>query len=403
MGAPRDTRAGAATTIPEGAIAADPGRREVSALKTSVPDLAILRSLYEVRAPACVSIFLPTTPISINADESRLLFRNLAREALDRLRTSGEASSNIARCESELSSIAADSSIWASLSAGIGVFTWGEGPRLFSLSTPPGAIAQVSDRLYVKPLVAELDSRRSLHVLALSQSAVRLIAVEADGAATAVHVDGLPQDVAEVAGQSSDVDRSMSALEGREGQKVRMSHYAHVVWNALKPVLADSRRPLVLAAAQPLDGMFRAECTYDLLHPESIPGSPDRTADHELAARATLLVPGNREELLTSLAGEYELKAGRGLATSNVEHAATAATAGAVRSLVVNVDTAIPGRVDETSGAIVWAEELRDALPYDVVDEIVRRTIAHGGEVTAAHGESIPDQVPLFAVLRFAV
>ena len=115
----------------------------------------------------------------------------------------------------------------------------------------------------------------------------------------AVKVEGLPSDVASAVGKASIQDRSQAGrIHGAEGQKVRMRQYARLVDQALRGLLAGSETPLILAAAQPLDAIFRSVCSYPHLVSESIEGNPERTSDDDLGrASRALLDRLHRDEL----------------------------------------------------------------------------------------------------------
>jgi len=51
-------------------------------------------------------------------------------------------------------------------------------------------------------------------------------------------------------------------IQGSEGKKVRMGQYVRAVDAALRDLLGGRETPLILAAAPPLDAIFRAACSY---------------------------------------------------------------------------------------------------------------------------------------------
>jgi hypothetical protein len=78
---------------------------------------------------------------------------------------------------------------------------------------------------------------------------------------------------------------------------------------------------------------------------------------------------------------------------------ARAATAGAVDTLLVDIDEKVPGLVDDETGAVALAED-DDAASYGVVDEIARRVLLGGGRVLAVRRADLPDATPVAAILR---
>ena len=405
MRLPRGLHTGVAVTLSEDdAVAAAALYGEVPELIATAPSWADTDALANYRGPACVSLFLPTTPVSTKSDESRLQFKNLAREALNAMPALGVTSRTIAHIEAELAGLVGDARFWANQRQGLAIFASDGTLEARLLNYEPSLSMNVSDRFVITPLVADLTTGGDALVLALSQNVARLLTVAHDGSVAALEIDGMPADVIEAAGQRSDVDRSMTALDGREGQKVRMGIYAHAVDAAIGHHLAGSNgaTPLILAAAQPLDGLFRAESHYPHLHPTAIAGSPDNISDAELGRRARAILLDDHRAHLERLQEEYHANAARRLASNDIDTVARAATAGAVRILLVNSHVRIAGTIDDQDGAITWSPECNVDC-YDVVDEIVRRTHLNGGEIFVGEPDDVPDQAPVAAMFRYEI
>ncbi len=70
----------------------------------------------------------------------------------------------------------------------------------------------------------------------------------------------------------------------------------------------------------------------------------------------------------------FEDRAGSGRGFTELSDIARASTFGAIDTLLVDIDTAMPGMIDETNGAMTLAAKA-GPLSYDVLDEIAARTI----------------------------
>ena len=81
---------------------------------------------------------------------------------------------------------------------------------------------------------------------------------------------------------------------------------------------------------------------------------------------------------------------------------ARAATFGAVDTLLADIDQAVPGFVDEESGAVTL-DDRDDAANYGVVDELARRVLLSGGRVLALRADDIPGETATAAILRYPV
>ncbi|NBB69216.1 MAG: hypothetical protein GVY33_02670, partial [Alphaproteobacteria bacterium] len=225
-----------------------------------------------------------------------------------------------------------------------------------------------------------------------------LVEVTADLPAETVRVPDLPRDLADAVGRGSLESRSpRGRIEGSEGKKVRLAQYAHVVGAALRNFLAGRDVPLILAAAPPIDAIFRAACTYPHVTREGIGGNPDARSDHDLAAARGVL-DGVHAEEVRDFAALFEARTRAGRTTTDVAHAATC---GAVAAIAVDVDAAVPGTVDDADGGVTFAPEASVAT-HGVVDEIAGRVFTSGGRVLALRRDEVPGGGALAAVLRYA-
>jgi hypothetical protein len=371
-------------------------------LHTDIPSRAQLDVLLESRNPASVSLYLPTDPVG-SGDAERLVYENLAAEALRQLSERGLPKAELRALEESLADLAEDEGFWRYLARSLAVLATPEGVTTFRLPSTLTEIVEVSDRFHVKPLLRAVTFPQVALVLALAQGSVRVLEVSPDVEPERVDVPDLPRDAASAVGKASIADRSpMRRLQGSEGQKVRLRQFARQVDAALRPVLAGSGLPLVLAAAEPLDSIFRSVSTSPRLAPRTIAGSPEAMSDAELVARAREVLDELYAEELRALHELYDARASQGRAAGDVVDVARAATFGAVDTVFVDIDEVVPGIVDEETGAVTFAEQ-DDAVTYGVVDEIARRVWRTGGRVLAVRRGDIPGGGSAAAILRYPV
>jgi hypothetical protein len=68
----------------------------------------------------------------------------------------------------------------------------------------------------------------------------------------------------------------------------------------------------------------------------------------------------------------------------------------------VDINTTVPGTVDDETGAVTFAEG-DSAVTYGVVDEIVSRALKSGAQIVAARKDDVPGKGALAAILRYAL
>ena len=208
----------------------------------------------------------------------------------------------------------------------------------------------------------------------------------------------LPSDIESSVGNASDYGR----VQGAEGQKVRMRQYARQIDRALHPVLAGHGVPLILAAAEPLDAIYRSVNSYPDLLPDGIAGNPETRLGGGVG-RGGAPAP-RRPPRLRALRAARALRDPRvaGPRRNRPTDVARAATFGAVDTLMTDIDDVVPGFVDADSG-VVTLESEDDAVNYGVVDEIARRVLESGGRVLALRRDDIPEGSSVAAILRYPV
>ena len=253
-------------------------------LPTDIPTRAEIDRLLEYRGPWSVSIYLPTDPVS-NGEPERIELKTLVAQASAQLREAGAGVRVVRPFEEELGYLYDDEGFWRYQARTLAVFATPD--RLITFRLPNRLLSQVevSDRVYLRPLLRTLTFPHVAFVLALAQGSVRVVEVTPDLAPARINVDDLPSDVAGAVGKSSIADRApIRRLQGSEGQKVRMRQYARQVDRALRPLLGGLEVPMVLAATEPIASVYRSVNTYPHLVAQGISGNPETISDAELGA-----------------------------------------------------------------------------------------------------------------------
>ncbi|HET6869303.1 MAG TPA: hypothetical protein VFH80_25560 [Solirubrobacteraceae bacterium] len=369
-------------------------------LHTDVPTHAQIGRLLESREPHSVSIYLETDPVSDGSAE-RIAFGNLVREGLGQLADEPMPRGELEELREALEELADEEDFWAEQARSLAVFATPGSLVTFRLPHRLSPMVEVSDRFHVKPLLRVQTFPHVGFVLALAQGSVRLIEVDPDMPAHEVKVPDLPKDVASASGRASISDKApIRRIQGREGQKIRMRKYARQVDQALRPLLNGLQVPLVLAAAEPLATIYGSVNSYPHLAETVIAGNPETASDADLAALAREVLDNVYAAELAGVRERYEVAAHQGRGTSDVAEIARAATFGLIDTLMVDIDAALTGTVDEATGAVNPAEP--GLGTYGVGDEIARRVWLTDGRVLAVRAEDIPSGGPAAAILRYS-
>jgi hypothetical protein len=371
-------------------------------LHVDIPTRTDLSDIASYRGAICVSIYLPTSPVTSESDADRILLKNLASDAIAQLESAGADKRDVREIAEELDDLMDDDEFWRFTAHGLAIFVTPENLRTFRVPTALEPGFHVADRFHLKPLLRATTFCNTGYVLALAEGSVRLVEVCAELPATTVKVEGMPKDAASAVGQSSIAGRQhRGRLVGSEGQKVRLRQYARKIDASLRGLLSGSELPLVLASVDNLASIYRSVNNYPNLVPTRIATSPERVSDADLAAEARPLFDELYRQRLADWHALFEQRNGEGRATTDVAQAARGATYGLVQTLLVDMDAVVPGSIDEASGAIHLADAA-GAQNYGVVDEIARRTLHNGGEVLSVRASDMPNDKPVAAIFRYA-
>jgi hypothetical protein len=372
-------------------------------LYVDVPTLPEFKALNKVRADACVSIYLKTTPLSQNTEACRIELGNLAKKAHEQLESAGFDKRQLAELMEHFDDLDEDDEFWRLQANSLAVLVTADRMRTFRLANMIEPTVQVSDRFHLTPLLRAITFPHSAFVLALSENAVRLVEVFSELPPATVQVDGMPKDAASAVGKSTLNKRSHSRrIHGSEGQNVRYRQYSRQVDAALRAVLAGRDTPLILAATGRLASVYRSVNNYPNLLPDRIEDSPDQISNAELADAARPILDASYKKEILELQDLYKARAEKGRATADLSDAGRAATYGAIEALLVDIDTVIPGSLDEDTGKLTLADS-SDATSYEVVDEIAGRALSSGAKVLGVRKADLPGKGELAAILRYPV
>ena len=367
-------------------------------LHLDIPTRADIEALIGSRGPGRVSIYLPTTPVTQDAQADRIVLKNLTNEAMEQLGDFDKRQAKV--IEESLLDLVDDTFFWATQANSLAVFATSERVQTFRLPNRLQPMVEVSDQFLIKPLLRSMTVPQVAFVLALSQNEPRVVEVSADLPPMRVKVDGMPRDAASSVGKASIKDRGPSGrIQGSEGQKVRLTQYARQVDQALRDVLSGREIPLILAANEPLATIFRSVTTYPHLSPTGITSSTEAMSDATIVEGARKVLDELFQRELEEIRAMFSHLEGQWRTTTDVAQAARAATNGAISKLLVDIDRALPGTVDK-EGAITFADG-PGPKSHDILDEITSRAFQSGARVLGVRAEDMPGDTGVAAILRY--
>ena len=367
-----------------------------------MPSAEEIGDLNLVRSDACISIYLPTTPISRDIEPSRINLGNLAKKAIAQLETAGCDKRHIVALQEQFAELLADDDFWNHQANSLAILITPESLRTYRMANKLTDIVEVSDRFHLKPLLRAITFPHAAHILALSENAVRLIEVSADLPAREIAVQNMPTDAATAGGKAANKGYSGTGhRHGSQGEGFYLARFVRKLDAALRPVLTGSDLPLILATTKQLESLFRSLSVIPALS-STISGNSEHLTSADLATAARPILDAHYAEKIQDFHRLFDERTGQQRTTTDITDAARLATFGGIDRLLVDIDGVIDGTIDDETGMVSFAAE-GNAVNYGIVDEITGRALRSGAKVMAVRKADIPGGQELAVISRYPI
>lgn len=369
-------------------------------MHTDIPQRSEIDQLAATAHPNLVTIVLRTSPVTTEAEANRITFSTQISAAIAALRERGGAAAEVDQTENGLRDLHEDTHFWRTLSHSLVVFASPDRTISYRLPNELETEWFAGDHFRIVPILRAVTFPHEATVLALSQNAVRLIDIGPDHRGREIPVPELPTDLLDAFNVvDPGIDSPRRRLHGPEGHDSRLLAYARAVDHAIAPILRGTQRPLILAATQPLDGLFRSVSSAAHLLDHSVEGNPDARSAADLDTAARGILDAYYAAELAELTERFENRRASGRAVTDLTDVARAAIAGAVSTLYVNVACHPEGTLNAETGAVSAASTPGQSL----IDQIAAQTLSHGGRVLALRAGEVPGGGEIGAEVRFSI
>jgi hypothetical protein len=371
-----------------------------------------LKTLLAEHPSPCISLFMPAH--RGGAQEDPIRWRKHLAEAEERLAKAGWRAAEVKELLAPGQRLLEDFTFWKNQSDGLAAFVAPQFLRLYRLPLAFKDLVVVASRFSVTPLLPLLSGNGRFFVLALSQKAVRLLQGTCHSV-NEVDLKGVPRNLAEAL-LTHEAKQPFSFYGRRAGEgagswggifhghgvgiddtKEELLHYFQKIDRGLHPLLKEEKAPLVLAAVDYLQPIYRQASTYPQLLEQGVEGNPDRLSSRELHDRAWPLVQPLFEAEQQRAAAQYRQLADTEYASGDLEDVVAAAYEGRVETLFVALGRQVWGVFDPTAGRV---EKHKEAAlgDVDLLDLAVAHTLSHGRTVYAVEPEQVPSKTEVAAI-----
>jgi len=364
-----------------------------------LPTQTDLRELTSHRDEACVSIYLRSSPIPRESDESRIALKGAVAHAERELKEKGMEPDQLREIIGPLEELDDDSIFWTDQTRGFAIFAAPGFLKVYRLINDLRNHLAVGDRFDIGMLLRAVSFSHEAFVLTLTEGTIELYALTSSQPVRHLELQ-LPDDVHSVLEYTtSEDDAPMPRAQGARGEKTEQRKYCRIAQDAVLDAIGESTIPLILAASIDLEPAYRAVNHYRHLAEQGVGANPESLSLVELTERARAILDDLHAADLTSWWEHFELERSRDKATADLGHVARAATAAAIDELVFDMDSTLEGSIDE-AGALQVAPGA-SADTYGIVDEIAARVLRAGGTARAVRSGDMPPGSPVAAVLRY--
>ncbi len=286
-----------------------------------------------------------------------------------------------------------DTKLLKNLKGNVGVFRSESVFRIISLPVEIDQTCVIATSFHVKPLLKWMQVDREFVFLGIGDGTASLY----QGNQNSFHlVDTVifPEVLREVADSGSHAEFKLN-------RKKNLKFDETVKWldEWLSSLTKQSKPPLFVAGQNDLTSAFITNCRY--LNTRRQPAwssfSQDKAAEICYRIRGTLRRDAKTE--LERAIFEFRQAEELNLASKNIFHIAREAVNGRVNKLIIAEGINIFGKIDKATGGLSIHSTHLDHEDDDILDDLAQEVLAHGGEVTIAPREEIPQKRLILAIL----
>jgi hypothetical protein len=381
-----------------------------------------IKTLVENAQSPCVSLYMPTQKAGPETRQNPIRFKNLIREAGERLTEMGMDETKAIEFLQPAKELDTNE-FWQHQDVGLAIFISPSVFRYYQLPMEFQELVVVSNQFHLKPLLHLVNNDGRFFVLALSQDNVRFF----EGThynIQEVEVENMPKSLDEALlydETAKEGQRRMGTSRGGtanpfsqpgefhgQGSPDRDEHqkdilqFFHAIDNALHEKLRDEKAPLLLAGVEYLFAIYREANSYKHLLEEGIHANVDIIKLEELHEQAWQIVEPMYTQSHEAILELYQQIAGEGTgrASSDLKEIIPAAYYQRVDYLLVPVGQHVWGSFDpETMAVNLHSEPQPD--DQDVLDFAAIHTLLNGGAVYTVDPGELPDGIPAAAIFRY--
>lgn len=362
-----------------------------------------------------ISLYQPTHRSFPENKQDPIVFKNLLRDIEGCLEQQSADADIIASIMKPFYELKDDRGFWNHTSDGIAVFASINNCIVYNLHAPVEKRAVVSNSYHIQPIIKAFQSTENYLLLGLSRESFTLYQGNRYGFEEIVLNNDKPIIMKEVLGdQLSDPYLSHGSYAGAGGPSMYHGHgdakeeidkdtekyFRYVDSFVIENYSKASKLPLVLVSLAEHQSVFRRISKNPYLLEEGISKSIDALDLDEILNKARTIIQAINMEKTHNLAKSYAKAEAESLGSSDIEQVVKAAYEGLVKTILVEEDKTVPGKIDFKTGKIKTGD-INSPDYDDIIDDLAELVLSNGGTVFILTKNMMPSTTGVAAIYRY--
>ncbi|WP_423821465.1 hypothetical protein V5738_14110 [Salinisphaera sp. SPP-AMP-43] len=372
--------------------------------KAPMLDWGDINSLLLAEESPCVSIYVPTSPVTNYREENRILYKDQIKkvgQALDQRDMDKYVRSQII---DQLESVGSTEEFWTHQQYGLAVFV---SPERFivrrMMRSPDEALGIVADSFHLRPALRETSNWMRYQILCVSLQDVALYDANRDFVSEVDLHSDVPKDMGEALGKT-ETSANRKDFDRSGNDSTDLKQYFQAVDQAIRDHHnGRTNKPLILAMVSEHQGLFREVSGNPNLLEAGLEREPfEEIRQSRLGEGAWEIAEQATRTDIDALIERFNERHAHSEGETDLEQVAYSATIGQIETVLIDEDARIEGSVDGESGRVEYGTA-GDAHTDDVLDAIAKYVVRFDGTVRFLPSDRMPSDSGVAAVLRFAM
>ncbi|WP_348765838.1 hypothetical protein [uncultured Salinisphaera sp.] len=350
----------------------------------------------------CVTIYVPTTPVSNYREENRILYKDQVKKVGEALEQRDMDKYERDALLEQLESVGANEVFWTHQQYGLAVFASPERLTVRRMMTRPAeAQGIVADSFHLRPALRAASNWMDYQVLCVSVQDVALYDANQDAIVEVDLHSEVPRGMGDALGKP-DTSPNRKDSESAGSNSTDLKNYFKEVDKAIRAYHGKTIRPLVLAAVAEHQGLYREVSEHPNLLENGLNHDPfEAIRQSNLGEQAWEIAERATRDNIEQVIERYNERAAHEEGASALDDVAYSATIGQIDTLLIDETARVEGSVD-SNGRIAYGGA-GDGYTDDVLDKVAEFVIASDGDVKFVPGHMMPTDTGVAAVLRYAM